>query len=388
MKFNLVSVGDQQNITVFVNGEMYVANQDHPNFKAIVAGAVESDESVVDLFDVAQTVSKRFERLSERVSVANGRVYFDGDEVNNSLTRQIVRFIDEGRTDFQPLVNFFEKVSLNPQDHSREQLFDWLDRHDFTLAPNGDIVGYKGVRKNEDGTLVSIMSGPAIVDGEEVNGNVPNNVGSVIEIARSAVQHNPAVGCASGLHFGTYAYANDFAQGAVVEVHANPRDIVSVPTDCNWQKVRCSRYVVVKVIDAPYTTAVLDEDSSEDDENDCPCGEGVTDCCYSDVCDACGEARDEAAEEESRESCADCGYDGYDVFCCYNDVCDECGMARDEEEEEALRQEANKTSTVWDTRQNYTKQERYPAGTYIGGVNVSGRFIPKTAPGGAVDNTY
>jgi hypothetical protein len=356
MKYNLVSDGDKQNITVFADGEMYVANQDHPNFKSIVAGVVVDDPSVVDLFDVAQTASKRFEALSERVSVANGRVYFDGDEVDNSLTRQIVRFIDEGRTDFRPLVNFFEKVSLNPQEHSRVQLFDWLSKHDFTLTPDGDLVGYKGVRKNSDGTLVSIMAGPAIVDGEAVNGNVPNEVGSVIEIARSAVQHNPSVGCASGLHVGTYRYASDFAQGAVLEVHVNPRDVVSVPTDCDWQKVRCSRYKIVKVIDTPYTSAVL-SDEDEDDLvtcEDCGTTEFVQ-CCYDEiVCDDCGDRR---ADEQRGDE--DCCVVCQGELCCDDERCDDC---LDDADDDDLDVQDVTTATVWDTRQNYTKQERYPAG--------------------------
>jgi hypothetical protein len=52
----------------------------------------------------------------------------------------------------------------------------------------------------------------------------------------------------------------------MLEVHVNPRDVVSVPTDSNWQKVRCCRYKVVDVIDQPYSTAVLDVDGSRDDD--------------------------------------------------------------------------------------------------------------------------
>lgn len=267
VKYNLVSVGDTSNITVVYQGEMYVADNTHPNFKAIVAAAVAADPSVVDLFDIAKTAGVKFSKISDRVSVAHGQVYFDGEVVDNALANQILRFMQEGVEDFKPLVNFYEKIMQNPNEHSREQAFVWLNKYNFTLTPDGDVVGYKGVRKDADGNFVSIHAGPAIVNGESVNGHVPNPVGAVVEMARSNVQHDPGIGCHTGLHVGTWDYASGFAQGAVLEVHFNPRDIVSVPTDCAAQKVRTCRYKVVNVIDTPYETAVTELPEDEDEES-------------------------------------------------------------------------------------------------------------------------
>ena len=269
MQYTLVSSGDESNITVFIPGELpLVAHSDHPNFGQIVSRLTAGDGSadeVRDLFDISVAAGRKLTPLSRRVSAANGRIFFDGDEVNNALTGQIVRFLNEGVEDWKPLVKFFEKVMANPNGHSRTQLFDWLLRHDFTLTTEGDIVGYKGVQVR-DGEFVSITAGPAIVDGEQVNGNVPNYIGAVVEMPRTNVQHDPSVGCSVGLHVGTYEYARGFSRGAVLEVHVNPTDVVSVPTDCNWQKVRTSRYVVVDTIDVPYTAAVLDSDGSHDED--------------------------------------------------------------------------------------------------------------------------
>lgn len=273
--YTLVGSGDESNITVFVTGEAtpLVAHSDHPNFDAIVAevtqGAPHDEERIIELFDPAKAVAQRFERLSERVTVANGRVYFDGDEVDNALTTQIIRCMNEGVEDFMPLVNFFEKVSQNPNAHSREQLYEWLRRREFTITDDGDIVGYKGVRKDDTHGFVSISHGPAIVDGESVNGAVPNPIGAVVEMPRGQVHHDPSQGCSTGLHVGTYEYANSFARGGLLEVAVNPRDVVSVPTDCGWAKVRTCRYKVLNTIDAPWTTAVRpDPDGYVEGEDD------------------------------------------------------------------------------------------------------------------------
>lgn len=276
MQYTLVSNGDESVITVFIPGEPrpYVAQSDHPNFKRIVAAAVANDvadfgdeQDVIDLFDVAQSAAKRFDKLSERVTVANGRVYFDGDEVDSSLTKSIVRFLDDGVEDWKPLVAFFENVADNPCGHSRSQLYDWLNvRQGITLTPEGYIVGYKGVGSDGEGNLVSGFSGTAIVDGEQITGKIPNRIGSTIEMPRSEVAHDPGAACSRGLHVGTFEYAQGYAQSAMLECHVNPRDVVSVPTDASGEKIRVCRYTVVDVIDKPHDTPVLGFDPDFDSE--------------------------------------------------------------------------------------------------------------------------
>lgn len=268
LNYSLISNDGGSNITVFLNGQMYAATDVHPNWSAIVQGAMAGDENVINLFDLGQTAQTRFERLSDRVTVKNGTVYFDNAPVHNALTEQVVRFIQNGVEDFKPLINFFEKVQSNPNDHSREQLFSWLDGRDFTILPNGNFVGYKGV-KVVDGDYFSISHGTAISDGMEYTGAIPNPIGATVEMNRDNVQHDPSVGCHTGLHVGTWSYAHDFAQGAVLKVEVNPRDVVSVPTDCNYQKLRTCRYNVLEVIDAPVSGPLdVDFEDEEDAEDD------------------------------------------------------------------------------------------------------------------------
>jgi hypothetical protein len=309
MKYNLVNNGGVANITVVVDGEMYVADGDHPNFQAIVAAVLVGDESVVELFDVEKAVATRFEKHSERVSVANGRVYFDGDEVNDSLTKQIVRFMNEGE-DFKPLVNFFEKIADNPNEHSRAQFYAWVQNRKFTIAPDGDILAYKGVYVHPEGGFRSVSSGTATVNGEVQNGQIRQDVGDVVEMPRSEVQHDPQVGCHTGLHAGTWEYASTFVHGSdarLLTVKFSPRDVVSVPTDCEAQKVRVSRYTVVEAVEKPYETPLYraevgDDEFGDDDESLCDCGNGYVGCCYSTLCDSCGYYLDETDDE----------YDEYD----------------------------------------------------------------------------
>lgn len=281
IQFTLIGSDDgEQYVSVFVSGRTpLVAHESHPYFDQIVDGARAGDESVVDLFDLAEAASVKFrEALSERVSVKDGVVYIDGDEADSAITRQIVRFIEDGIEGWEPLVQFIENVLANPNEHSREQLYNWLNAQDggFSLDTDGYIIGYKGVRPSSDGGYESIHSGRAIVNGTELTGRIPQTVGDVVEMPRSEVQFDPSVGCHTGLHVGTFEYANGFAQGALLLVRVNPRDVVSVPTDCGAAKMRTCRYEVVGVvpqtITAPLSAALVynyeDDDLWGDGEYD------------------------------------------------------------------------------------------------------------------------
>lgn len=322
LKYNLVSVGNQSNITVFVNGEMYVADQAHPNWQAIVAKAVNNDESVVDHFEVAKAVARKFQRLSDRISVSSSGLTFDGTPVDDALAQQVLDFLDEGVDDWKPLVKFWENLAANPNEKSREHFYRWAAAAKLTITPEGNVIGYKGLRSDYG----SITRGPAIVDGESVDGSVPNRIGSVIEMDRTKVTFDPNRHCAFGLHVGTYAYASGFAQGKVVKVEFNPRDVVSVPNDSNGEKVRVCRYTVVADSDGAVKSAL---DLSRVAPVDLPASDEP------EVCDWCLE----------------------DVDYC---VCDPT-------EDDDWNEDAPVvvTTSGWDTRQNHTRQQRGPDGRFI-----------------------
>lgn len=233
-----------QNVAAFTSdGKDLAADNKHGNFEGILA-ALEtgnlSDEEIVRLFDVALALTDKFEALSERVSVNGGKVFLDGDEVTDSISDLIIRFLSDGK-DFDPLVRFLENVATNPDPHSKENLFRWLEGHRWSITTDGHFVAYKGVLK--DGYL-SKQEGTAQVDGRVITGRIPNVPGTRITMPRSEVQHDPSNGCSTGLHAANWNFARDWAQ-VVVQVKINPRDVVSVPTESGDHKLRVCAYEVV-----------------------------------------------------------------------------------------------------------------------------------------------
>jgi hypothetical protein len=113
----------------------------------------------------------------------------------------------------------------------------------------GKVLGYKGVQ--HDYWSSTGNADTIVVQGEtNERHQILNKVGTTIEVARRCVDDNKDNHCSFGLHIGSYDYANDWAgeNGRLLVVEFDPADAVSVPTDCNFQKLRVSKYKVVEDI--------------------------------------------------------------------------------------------------------------------------------------------
>ena len=68
------------------------------------------------------------------------------------------------------------------------------------------------------------------------------------------------------MHVGTFDYASSWAgnSGKVVLVKFDPSDIVSVPTDCEHQKMRVSGYTVIGIARDIIEEAVFENEEEWD----------------------------------------------------------------------------------------------------------------------------
>lgn len=273
MKYNIVREhGNPTSATVFHRGRIYVAATDHPNFDAIIDALEQGAKprEVVDLFDTASVIARGFKAarkvvdafvdgykgaheenkalrdISKRLVVKNKQLVFDGEPVHGALADTIVRYQAEGNEDFVPLIRFMAKVMENPNAHSREHLYSWMKNRSFVIHEDGDIIAYKGVRSIGE-KFHSTTAGRADVNGRPINGLIPQVPGDVVSMPRNEVTFDPHKGCAAGLHVGTWGFASGYGD-AMIEVKVNPKDVVSVPTDSDWQKMRVCRYEFMRQV--------------------------------------------------------------------------------------------------------------------------------------------
>jgi hypothetical protein len=266
LNYQIVTFGGSSTVSLFHGGQAYIANDSHPHWDKIIAALLAQDESVVDLFDLADTVGRKFQRLTENITVENGVICLYGDPVDNSLSRKALEFLEAGVDDWKPLVNFYENCLSNPEQESIDQMYRFLSHNNFAITEDGLIVGYKGVYKadpqeadNVGGRQYrSARSGasPVSVNDEEPKaGYVYQSVGDTVSMARSLVDNNRNQACGQGLHVSTYQYAKSYGDG-VVEVHFHPRDLVSVPNEVDFHKCRVNRYTITRVVDEPFAGLV------------------------------------------------------------------------------------------------------------------------------------
>lgn len=264
MFYTHVNLPDEQSLTVHHGGEVQVIRGDYHQFDEILERVKADDESVFELLDKAKLAANRFEPLTDRIAVHNGQITYDGDIIDNSLSKTLLRFIDDEvpAEQWSALLLFFEKVMTNPQSHSRDQLYDWVDKQNLTITDEGNIVAYKGVTDDGEGGYRSGYAGTAIVDGQKIEGYIPNYAGAVVTMPRSEVHHDPNSACSTGLHVGTYSYAQTFNHGATLTVVIDPRDFVSVPHDGSGEKARVCRYLVAEVTEKPLSEAIVSDDEA------------------------------------------------------------------------------------------------------------------------------
>jgi len=261
--------GEFEGIAIYFDGkEPLTVDKTHPNYQTIydhLTTGVDNDDLLLGLVAPGVAAAAKMSVLSERIRYDRGRIYFDGDKLDNAITAHIVRIVEDGgdQDHYGPLVNFLEKLSTNPSEESKKHLYHFVSANRMTIAPDGDLIAYKGV--NADYTSKS--RGFGIVNGEvfgaydeETNtvtemAALDNSIGNVVEIPRSMVDPNRGVACSTGLHVGAYSYAQGFAgySGKLLTVKVNPRDVVAVPSDSNDQKVRVVRYLVLENNEGEYS---------------------------------------------------------------------------------------------------------------------------------------
>jgi hypothetical protein len=217
-----------------------IVESSHPNWHQIVANyRLGQYEAMVPLFDMSLAIEAKFKGAFQ---VSNGKVTYKGNVVHGYLIDRILFQMRE-RLPSQRLVNFAENVYLNPSPTAREELYKFLEHKHMPITEDGCFMGYKGVGKDyysRTGGSIKVLK------GKVKDGRIYNGVGEDIIVERKDVCGDQNVGCAAGLHVGSFDYANDFkSDGHLMVVKVNPRDVVSVPHDCSWQKLRTCRYLVI-----------------------------------------------------------------------------------------------------------------------------------------------
>lgn len=227
---NLSYIITTQSVSVFIDGEAKVITSSHPVYERLIKAIKAKDEAqIVKLLDVKRNIE---EFGAGKVTYNKGVVYYEGNPINNYLTRKIVQLQREGFT-IEPLLKFLENLQGNPSYRAREELYKFLEYGKLPITEDGFFIAYKKVGD----------------DYKDIwSRTFDNSVGAVCEMERKDVDDDSNRTCSAGLHFASREYMAHYGSGGankVMAIKINPADVVAIPQDYNNTKGRCCKYEVV-----------------------------------------------------------------------------------------------------------------------------------------------
>ena len=279
-------IQSENSVTIFWEGKPYTIRKENANFQQVTKALLDARyDDLGELLDIEKAIENF---VHGDIEVKDEVVYYKGHRLHGVVVDKLLEMLRSGMKDSAPIVNFITRLQANPSANSVAELYTFLGYKSLPTTPEGKVLGYKGVQSN---FYSSTGNADTIVVQGKTNDNhqILNEVGATIEVARRCVDDNKDNHCSFGLHVGSHDYADGWAgsDGRLLLVEFDPCDAVSVPTDCNFQKLRVSKYKVVsditdtrKELDKPVYEAnkpiygsdsddyVDDEDYDEEDDYD------------------------------------------------------------------------------------------------------------------------
>lgn len=260
---------------VINNGQPFKFDASHPSYSGLVECLHTNDaDEFVNLYNTASVIEDWSEGEFE---CRDGFLYFEGEQVASQPTKHTIELLKAGH-DHEFMLNYLKNLYENVSERAVQESYPWSSHKGLPITKDGYQIAYRGVTVYTGDDIVDKM-GNTITEGDFVDKytgkSFRNNIGDKPRMKRRQVCDDHRLGCASGLHVGTYDYANEWAgkTGVVLLVKFNPKDIVSVPSDCEFQKMRVSEYEVISIareqLEEPvYYEDLLNRDLGEDGFDD------------------------------------------------------------------------------------------------------------------------
>jgi len=220
-------------LSVSVKGRVFIIPNNDFRFQKVL-DAIRNDIDENALYEIC--VSKPEIRIEDRAkvgaaSVQNGKLYFNGKELYNSIANRVNMLVQQGLP-VDSLLRFVENIELNPSFAAKNEFYDFLEHQDLVITEDGYVLAYKSVR-------------PDYMDW--YTGTINNKPGEKPKMTRNNVDDNRNRHCSSGLHVGAIGYVTSYGHSdkKIVVCKVHPKDVVSVPNDCSCQKCRVCEYEVL-----------------------------------------------------------------------------------------------------------------------------------------------
>lgn len=221
----------------------------------------EKYQEIFDKYIVNGSYLKKYSK--GHFELVGNSVVVDGKPVGAFLSETILNY-SKLDLDYARLIKFVQRCDLNPHAESIEGLFKFLATGNYPITEKGTFIAYKVVRPDPSNPdkYVDIYTG-----------KMDNSVGQVVTMPRSEVTFDPSVTCSRGLHASSLEYCTKYygrhGNGdVIVNLEICPSDVVSVPLDYSYSKIRVCKYYVLskneeatEILPATYSTEDYTEEA-------------------------------------------------------------------------------------------------------------------------------
>jgi hypothetical protein len=254
---------NQTGIVLFMNNKPQKFVSSDPKYAAIIAALrlpSDKQEEAINKALQEADVNLNIEQKGFSVNNTTKEVSYYGELLPAPLAQKVFSLIEQNLP-VTLLEKFWENLKQNPSYNSVRELYDFLSYKELPITEDGCFLAYRGLL--DDFYSVSGNLKTKVLQGAvNSKGRIYNGVGEHIEVQRNCVDDDRNNHCRPGLHVGSLDYARGWARGKVVVVKVNPKDVVSVPNDCQCQKLRCCAYTVVSEINTEILSAATDIDGN------------------------------------------------------------------------------------------------------------------------------
>lgn len=234
---NVVAVND--NITIYHSGESFIINRikNKETYDKVLERVKANDVAWIE--KNVKSIKAEIESKTDGVfSIEKGKVVLRGTDipVPEVILKKLVEMENE-KQPILPLLKFWRKLSSNPSENSRNELYTFMTKNNIPITEEGDIVTEKGVSQKKGSFFGDLV--------DDRTGKIDNSIGSYVVMDREKVDADSNRTCSFGLHVAAPDYVRGVYGGSIlVECIVNPKDVVSIPKDYNSTKMRVCAYRV------------------------------------------------------------------------------------------------------------------------------------------------
>ena len=278
--FEMQYIKQGENLILVIEGIVHSISKTHFNYSKILKAIEEKNFNLISSFlDIREYIKDYSNGLIE---FANEEIFYQKRKLDNSLTKRMISMLKEG-FDVLPLVNFMKNLMNNPSSRSVNELYGFLEVNNLPITTDGHFLAYKKVSNDfKDIHSGTVLNMPFELLTDEQKKSMPMICGKVgevtvdynvlgqlfVEMPRNAVDDERNNLCSSGLHFCSIDYLCHFSGSKIVVLKINPADVVSIPSDYNNSKGRCSKYIVLEELkvtpESAFTKVVQDTSNTEE----------------------------------------------------------------------------------------------------------------------------